>query len=100
MTAEQQPTERRLTGPVWFLYDEYRTSRLSIKCYCHVLERIQRWQLGLEIVIALCASGTALAAFAVWGTAWGKVAWQVLATIAAALAIAKPFLKYDNKIQQ
>jgi hypothetical protein len=91
---------RDLTHPVWRVYDEYRSTKLSIKYYCCLYESIGRRNLGLEVMIAITASGSALAGLTVWQTDWGKPLWQVLAVIVATLAVAKPLLKYDQRIQQ
>lgn len=81
------------------LYVLLRTSRLNEKYYGWRLHQLQRKNLCMELAIALGTSGT-LMALPVFGNPIGKAVAISLASIAAILGVAKPFLGFASKIEQ
>jgi uncharacterized membrane protein YgcG len=90
---------RDLTHPVWDVYDEYRTARLNVKYYSGRVHWLSGVNVMMEFMIAAFASSSAVAGFTLWSSQTGKVAWQILAGIAATLAILKPLLRLTEKIK-
>jgi hypothetical protein len=86
--------------PVWLVYDEWRTARLSCKYYGAKLSQLERVNFWIELLLAGTASGSAIAAFTFWQTAGGEDAWTILTGISALIAVAKPLLKLTDRIQQ
>jgi hypothetical protein len=86
--------------PVWDVYDEFRTARLSHKYYCGKLARLERSNFWLECVLAGTASGSAIAALTFWRTNDGKIAWTGLTILSALLAVIKPLVKLTDRIQR
>lgn len=91
--------QRDPTHPVWDVYDLYRTARLNVKYYCGRVHWLSKVNLVMEFMIAAFASSSAVAGFALWSSETGKVAWQLLAAVAATLAILKPLLRLTDKIK-
>ena len=85
---------------VWDVYDLYRTARLNVKYYGCRVSALDRQNFWVEIVLAATASGSAIAGLAFWNTGPGKSVWQVLIVVSAVLAVAKPLLKYTERIQR
>ena len=89
----------RENHPVWDLYNEYRTARLSTLYYEKQLTVSKRWNLMIEIILAATAS-SGIAGLWFWGTFAGGVIWKGILTIAALLAVIKPFVNLAGQIQQ
>ena len=89
----------RKNHPVWDLYNEYRTARLSTLCYEKQLTVLKRRNLVIEIILAATAS-SGIAGLWFWGTFAGGVIWKVILTIVALLAVIKPFVNLAGQIQQ
>jgi hypothetical protein len=85
--------------PVWDLYDEYRTARLSTLYYEKQLTVSKRWNLATDITLAATAS-SGVAGLWFWEIIAGGVVWEVILTIAALLAVTKPFINLAGQIQQ
>lgn len=45
---------------VWDIYDNYRTARLNVKYHCIRLERLEKWNSVLEILVAITAPGSVI----------------------------------------
>lgn len=87
--------DRAFVAQMW---DDARTARLSDLYYGErlaVLTRVSRWT---DMLIAIAASGSGVAGWAVWQFETGKIAWGVIAAIAAILAIAKPLMNLNTQI--
>lgn len=82
------------------LYDTLRTSLLNRLYYEKRLGALQRWNTLIELLIALGASGTAIAAWAVWKTGAGKAAWAFIAGGAAVLSICKPIVALPSRVEK
>lgn len=90
--------DRNKEHPVWDVYDLRRTARLNVKYYGFKLNRLRKINFWMEFLLALTAS-SAVVAFNFWKSHVGSVAWQVLSVLSALLAVAKPLLKYTEKIR-
>jgi hypothetical protein len=98
-TVTDTQSLRDPTHPVWDVYDEYRSARLNVKYYSGRVHWLSRVNIVMEFMIAAFASSSAVAGFTLWNSETGKVAWQILAGIAATLAILKPLLRLTEKIK-
>jgi hypothetical protein len=90
----------RQSHPVWEVYDLHRLARLRNKYYCAMLARAKRYNMGLEVFLATTVSGSAVGTLAFWSSPTGKSWWQALAALSAILAVAKPFLRLTDRIQE
>ena len=88
----------RENHPVWGVYDLWRTAKLNVKYYSHILNSIQNTNLFVEVILAASTS-SALAALWLWETNIGGIAWKVLLGVAAVLSILKPLLRFPTKIK-
>lgn len=86
--------------PVWEVYDFHRTCRLSKKYWSTKFIRLRRVNFWLEYSLLATAPSSAIAGLVFWSTTYGKIAWSILATITAALAVAKPILKFSEKLEK
>lgn len=93
-------TERDLEHPVWDVYDQRRTVRLREKYFSARLCTLERQNFAMEVLVAITASTSAIAALTFWNTATGQVIWQTLLVLSALIAIAKPIMKTGDKIQR
>jgi len=81
------------------LYRTYRTALLNRKYYACRLTLYRRWNLGLEIALAVGTSGT-IGAWAVWKNGTGQYLWTFIAGAAAILALLKPILALPKQIER
>lgn len=81
------------------LYDKYRTALLNRKYYGARLVLFQRWNLTMEIVIAV-GSSSAIAAWAIWREGSGATTWAVLTGVAALFAVVKPLLQLSRQVER
>ena len=84
--------------PVWSVYDLYRETRLNVKYYSTKLSRLNKFNLALELIIAIAAPSSAIAALWFWDNDIGEVVWKYFGVIAAVAAILKPILSLSKKI--
>jgi hypothetical protein len=84
---------------VWDVYDNYRTARLNVKYYCARLQKFERWNTGLEILIAIAAPGSVISGFWFLQTQTGLDLWKVVSAVAGVAGFLKPFLKLGQKIK-
>lgn len=89
-----------IDNPVWSVYDALRSAKLNCRYVSCRLQRAERWNTSLEILLAVSAPASAVAGLWFWDEPGGAVAWRVLASIAAVVAVVKPFLKLNEKIKQ
>jgi hypothetical protein len=75
-----------------------KTLQLNKKYYGHQLDKYRKVNLMLEWLILAGASGSGIAGIAVLQTDYGKVAWGVLSAISVILALAKPLLRFTDRI--
>ncbi|WAK01355.1 hypothetical protein [Methylobacter sp. YRD-M1] len=87
------------THPVWGVYDLYRTARLNVKYYSARLDRLETWNLTLELILAITAPSSAVAGLWFWDTEIGSIAWKLLGVIAAVTAVIKPVINLPKKMK-
>lgn len=90
----------RENHPVWAVYDKLRTARLNVKYYGRRLERIERINFGMELVLLASAPTSAIAGVWFWNEPFGKVVWQYFGIVAAIAALLKPLLSLPKKIKE
>lgn len=90
----------RETHPVWTVYDRLRTARLNVKYYSRRLERLERQNFWIELVLMATAPSSSIAGFLFWKTEYGNLAWKCLGVIAAVAAILKPLLGLAKRIKE
>jgi hypothetical protein len=88
--------DRELVEALW---DDARTARLSELYYGTKIRTLTPWNLGIELLIAITASGSGIAGWAVWQGKLGAVVWACVAGAAAILAVAKPLLALDRQVR-
>lgn len=86
--------------PVWSVYDKLRTARLNVKYYSRRLQKIERWNFALDLVLLSTAPSSAIAGLWFWSTPIGSIVWQYFGIIAAATAIVKPLLTLPKRIKE
>jgi hypothetical protein len=84
---------------VWDAYDMYRILRMNMKYYGWRLSLFQRWNMFVEIVLAVSASSTVVAMFKS-GTGHGQILVPTLALLSAALSVMKPILALPKRIER
>jgi len=87
------------THPVWSVYDRLRTARLNHKYYCRRLERYERLNFWIEVVLLATAPSSAIGALWFWDSAIGSPIWKALATVAAIIVMIKPLLHIPSRIK-
>jgi hypothetical protein len=76
-------------------------SGLNKEYYGNVLHRTQRLNDVLEILIAVGTAGSGISALTIWQIQpYGPWVWGTLTTIAALLAIAKPIIQLNKRIER
>ena len=93
-------TDRNLDHPVWEVYKLQRTARLSVKYYTIKLERLERINIFIQIVIAASLPTSTIAGFSYWTTSEGNQIWGYILAFASLLAFLQPFLKLTEKIKK
>lgn len=86
--------------PVWDVYDEYRTVYYNVKAFARRLRQIRRLGFWMDLVLAVFTPTSAVAGLFFWDTAYGRLTWNVLISIAAVVAVAKPLLNLDEKSER
>lgn len=86
-------------NPVWAVYDEYRTARLNVYYYQYQISKLRRYNILLDIVIALSTSSV-IAGLWFWETSIGNVSWKVIGALAAILVVIKPIINISDLIKQ
>jgi hypothetical protein len=84
-----------------YIYNAYRTGLLNKKYYGEKLVNCQRYNLYMELAIALGATGSGgVAGLAIWGTITGKFAWLVISGVATVLSVIKPVMQLGKEIEK
>ena len=86
--------------PVWEVYDLHRTCRNSEKYWSTKYIRLHKVNFWLEYSLLATAPSSAIAGLVFWSTTYGKIAWSILAIFTASLAVAKPLLKFSEKLEK
>ena len=91
----------RATAELAELYETYRDAALNREYYGRLLARHQRNNTIIEVIIALGATSSGISGLTVIkDEPYGLYVWGVITSIAAVLAIAKPFLQFHKKIER
>jgi hypothetical protein len=92
---------KRVNAQLGVIYDTYRTALLNKLYYGAKLERYQKINMWLEILIAIGATTSGVAGFQLWKIQpYGPIAWGAYALLVAVLATAKPFLQLSKAIER
>jgi len=94
----QDPNQSR--ERVYQIYDMWRTFLLNKKYYGRRLSRYRSYNFWMEMFIAVGATGSGVAGFAVWQIGYGQYVWATLAAISIILSIAKPLLRLSDEIEK
>lgn len=84
---------------IWDVYDNYRTARLNVKYYSARLEKLEKWNTFLEVLVAIAAPGSIISGLWFLKTQSGLDLWKFVSAIAAIAGFIKPFLKLSQKIK-
>ncbi len=90
---------REVGASLHYLYDAYRTALLNRKYYADRLVTRQRWNLALEVILAVGTSGT-IGGWAIWKQGVGPGVWAAVAGFVALIAILKPLLQLSKAIER
>jgi hypothetical protein len=91
----------RATAELEELYNTYRTAALNKEYYGAKLARYQRLNTIMEITIALGATSSGISALTLMKyEPVGAIIWGVITSISALLAICKPFLQINKKVER
>src|ERR1044072_8967941 len=94
-------TDVNARGLVINIHNEFRTALLNSKYYGWRLDRCQKINRAIEIVIAVGATtGTGIAGFAIKKNGAGAAAWAVISGASVVLATLKPIVDLPKKIEQ
>ncbi|MGG5812083.1 hypothetical protein [Falsiroseomonas sp. CW058] len=81
------------------VYELQCTSRMNAIYYGRRLEALQKEAFIMEVTTAITASGSGVAALALWNQGAGQAAWQALALVAAIVAVVKPLRAPGKRIE-
>jgi hypothetical protein len=90
---------RSLTHPVWDVYDDYRSSRLSEEYALIRLDALEKTNFSIEIFAAISAPTSVFASWGIWKTNPGSQLWQAIAAIAFIIGISRQLWKIPTKIK-
>ena len=82
------------------IYDDYRTALLNRKYYGERLHKYRTINRTVEFVIAAGATGSSIAAWAIWGSETGQIAWASIAGASSLIAIGKPIVNITGDIER
>lgn len=91
---------RDLSHPVWDVYDDLRSVRLNYKYYGAMADRVARLNFWTEILVGATTTGSAVGAWAFWNTDVGSWIWQLLLSLSALVALAKPRLGLTKRLKE
>ncbi len=86
-------------------YDELRDAELNKEYYAKRIRETRRRLRFIDIYLAIFATGSGVAGFALWsyqvgGIQIGQIAFGLLAGIAAVVLISKPYLKLEDDVER
>lgn len=85
--------------PIWDVYDLLRTARLNVKYHRYRLSYWKTVDFWLNFSLSLVAPSSAVTSLWLWETPAGAIAWKILVSLTAIIAIAKPLIKSGEKVQ-
>ncbi len=89
----------RLAIQLKSIYDDYRTALFNELYYSERVEMLDRWRLAFDITIALLATTSPVAGWAVWKHGSYINLWAALAGFGAIIAIIAPLLKLTDRVK-
>lgn len=81
------------------IYDVYRSEALNKEYYGNRLAFYRLLNNTIEILIAVGMAGSGLSALTIWNNPVGKIIWGVLTLLSSFLAIIKPILQLNKKVE-
>ncbi len=81
------------------IYKIYRKALLNRKYYGHRLSSVKMWNNMFDVTVAVGMS-SAIGAWFVWQSGYGKIAWEILAGMATLTALIKPILHFPQLIEK
>ena len=90
---------RNLEHPVWEVYNLLRTARLNCKYYGVKLQKVEKANWWIQLIIAAALPTSAIAGFEIWKIGIGSDSWKLLLYLASVLAFLQPFLKLSEKMK-
>src|ERR671920_372235 len=95
LTSDEEAIRRVVIN----IYDDYTNALAFNKYNAQRLATYRRWNLCLDIVVALGASSV-VGSWAIWQSEAGAPFWAIVAGVAAALAILAPILQLPKSIEK
>lgn len=99
MTASTDAWPDADLGLLREIYELQCTSRMNAIYYGARLGALQKEAFFMEVVTAVTASGSGVAALTLWNQGAGQVLWQGLALTAAVVAVIKPLRAPGKRIE-
>ena len=105
MSAKSVLDEEATIRVLKSLYNDYRTALLNKKYYGCKLVYVQRWNLWLNVLIAVTAGGGGAGGFTEWMKSSAEaheeinIAWSLLSAGAGLVAVLKQYVHLDVKIE-
>src|SRR6266536_3221105 len=90
----------QVTSELREIYDMYRTATLNKNYYGAMLAKYQKRNLVLEIIIAIGATSSGVSGLTLWQEPYGKAIWGIITLISGILAVAKPILQLNKKVER
>jgi hypothetical protein len=83
------------------IYTLLSRSALNKEYYGVRLHRTQRWNDFLEIAIAIGTAGSGISALTLWKIEpWGPFVWGALTIVSATLAVVKPIIQLNKRMER
>ena len=90
-------------GILRVIHNEYSTALLNKKYYGRRLTQVKKYNLTLEVLIALGATGATgagIAGLTIWKDGFGVTVWGILSSISIILSTLKPLLPWSTQIER
>jgi hypothetical protein len=94
------PSMPNATSELREIYNMYRTATLNKLYYGRMLARYQKLNTLLEIMIAIGATSSGISGFTLWQEPYGKEIWGAITLVSGLLAIAKPIMQLNKKVER
>lgn len=91
---------QEVTDQVAEIYTLMCRAALNRDYYGVMLARNQRTNTWFDILIAAGTTGSGLSALTIWEMEFGRIVWGVLSAASALLALSKPIIQLNKKIER
>jgi hypothetical protein len=99
--ADQAPVDLDpLREELRIIYNKYRSALLNLKYYGCKVDRISFRNKIFEAIIAIGASSSGVAGFALWKSDQGKYIWAAISGASILLSVIKPIVGYSSDIEE